>query len=346
MGDPIQKTYGATDKRTTLFYFKPYELVIVGLDVPDDPDSPVSDPDRIALGIDEGRVRDIMAHGVRVPVSMRKRKGPGEDPDAPRSEVVAGRGRVMDAREAWDRMKAAGVPEADLPLVPAVATKGSDKDILSIMIVENLLRRQETVLSSARKAKRYLAVCLGEARAANDGGEPTKAQEKAARAETAAVCGINVKTLADWLAVLELHPGVQKLIEQKRVSAYVAVDLLDGVPYEQQPAKMKALIEENRARGNAADAEVEARRGGVDPESGAEEDAEPDAPEERPALPGRRLLRKFRDRFSEVVPKDMTFTRVQVGNLLDFVLAGKALKGPLRQVWTGATAPQKRASPA
>lgn len=323
MGTP-QATYGATDRRETVFYFKPQDIVIVGLDVPDG-DSVLSDPDRVAMGFDEGMVQSIMAQGINTPVTIRKN---GNKPNGdPNTELVAGRGRVMACREAWKRLAKAGVAEADMPLVPAIRTRGEQADVMAIMLAENMVRRAETPLSIARKAKRFYTVTRDKAR-------------------TALVCGVTTQTVESWLRLLELAPAVQTMIETGKVSATAALTVLKDVPVEDQGKRLLELMAEGKVQGLAAQVEARRTRADAPPvDRGAKNGhARPDDGEDdAPVVPTKRAIRRFRQEFTMRFAKTETFTAAQVAQILDLVLDGQPLRGPLRQAWASSQKPAKPA---
>ncbi len=310
-GRSVDEIYGAMG-RGTLFFFDPFKLTVVGLDKPDG-DNVLADPDRVGLGWDEGMVQSLLDVGMVSPVSFRK-NGTRRD-GSPNSEVVVGRDRVMSCREAWRRARASGVPEEDLPPVTAVLSKGSEEeDLLAIMLAENLVRRSEGPLSAARKAARLFRM--------------TKDKKR-----TAFRCRVTVQTLDDWFAVLDLHPKVQAMVERGEVGAGNAVELLRGVQLEDQPAAMVELVAAGKVVGLAARSEVLRRRAGQ-PAPGSEgEEAAGEV--EVLELPPKRAVRRFRA-VLEDSPLDVGYTHKQVLGLVDFLLDGKPLRGPLRSVWSRA----------
>ena len=285
--------------------FKPYVPVIVGLDVPvDDENRVLEDPDRINLEVTREAVQDVLDRGIDTPVKLRMRGGV--------PEVVFGRQRIRTARVAWDVEEKQGIPLGERTLVPAtfVPEGISDLDLRRMVVGENLARQNEDVVSAARKAQSLL-----------DLGDK--------KSTVAELCRVSPETLRDWLKLVRLHPEVQELVRAGHVGFVNAVKLMAGVKKDAQPDDMRRLIVAGKAVGLAAEAEIAVRSGRGKPDEsdvGGEDD-------DKPALPGKRALKQFAAYFAENVhPKDV-FTRQQVGNLLDHVLYGTPLRGPIREHW-------------
>ena len=333
MGTPVNEIYGAMEKRATLFHFSPFELTIVGLDRSDE-GSVLADPDRIE-SVDEDMVASIQAQGIDSPVKFRKN---GNRPDGkPNVEVVFGRNRVMACREVWKRMRKAGVKDIDLPVVPAVLFKGSEADALAVMITENLVRKEETPLSAAKKAARFYAL--------------TKDLPR-----TALVCKVSVDTLKLWFAINALSPAVHEKIKRKDVSAHMAAKLLKDTPVEEQAKVLDDLIARGAVKGLAAESELKAQaargnapaaRGNapatnapvtnvpLPASAGKGKKASPSATtdDDPIVLPGKRDLRRLLEELDVKGEERFLYARA----VLAFALDGTPLKGPLRTAWKHAS---------
>jgi ParB family transcriptional regulator, chromosome partitioning protein len=306
LGTPIDEVYGA-EKHETLLRFNPFKLTVVGVDC-DDRGHVLADP-RVSLGFDEEMVQTFMAMGNIVPIAFRKngKKSNGQ----PNTEVVFGRGRVLSMREAWRRMRKAGVPEKDLPLIRGVKSDAkTEEEFLAEILVENHVRRPETIIGTARKAHRLYLINHDMKR-------------------TAERCKVSVQTLGEWFKMLALAPVVQKWIEDGG-SGYAALDLLKDVPAEQQPARWAELVAAGKVKGLAAASEVQEQRQQQRNPAPKATDGEP--PAEPVRLPRKREIRQFREVLGGV-DRDQTYTRDQVKGLVDFLVDGKPLRGPLRSVW-------------
>lgn len=292
-------------------HFRPYDLVIVGLDCEVTPENAVlADPDRIDLEVTNQQAQDVLDRGIITPVMVRMR---GKVP-----EVVYGRQRVRAARVAWDVEERDKIPESERTLVPATfAPDGvSDLDLRRMLVGENSARQNEDVVTAARKAQSLL-----------DLGDKKR--------DVAQLFRVSDSTLRDWLNLVKLHLEVQEMVRHEEVGFVNAVALMRGISREKQPAVMRKHIEDGTARGLAAGAARAEKSGHGRPEEDDGESAE------RVALPGKKALRAFAEHFKANVHKDDVYTRRQVSNLLDHVLYGTPLKGPIREHWERALPPSR-----
>jgi len=119
-------------ERGTTFRVDPEKLVIIGRDTNDGPEHPLYQKARALREPDENIVQGIMEMGVIVPITARKNKDKGD-----RIEVIDGRGRVIDAREANKRLIARG----DRPkLVEVTLQNRKTSDIGAVVMVSNMHR--------------------------------------------------------------------------------------------------------------------------------------------------------------------------------------------------------------
>lgn len=227
-------TYGAESKFTGVNVL-PEKLVIVGIDCEDDEMPDLADPDRVRLALDPAMVANIAEHGVREPVKIRKFHG--DD----RVFVVAGRRRVLCAREANRRLK------DDCKILVPCVPEDKTFDPLTALVIENEFRRDDTPLARARKAQRMRA------RGATD-------------AQIRTVFGISQSGLKGWWSLLESSPAVQKAVEAGKISASVGADLGKLAPAKQADALRRAI---EAGKGSAAKEAVRASRpngGGTAPQ--------------------------------------------------------------------------------
>lgn len=209
-------------KRTNAFYFDPDKLVIIGLDTDDGPEHHLHDS-RIGLPLDEGMIRSIMAHGVKVPIIVAKID------DKP--HVVDGRQRVRHAREANRRLVAAGEPAVR---VPAMDEKGNERQQQLLAIGLNEQRRADDVLVKAEKARRL-----------RDRGFDD--------AEIGIAFGISTQAARQWLDVDSLAEPVKARISSGEVSATAARQVA-GL----DPTRQAEIIEGAVASGQTTVTEVKA----------------------------------------------------------------------------------------
>ena len=234
--------------RLNAFGVDPDDLTIVGYDTKDGPEHPLYDP-RTKLPLEESMVLSIMVHGVLEPVLVRK--------DGEAVEVIAGRRRVLHAREANKRLKKQG---DETLRVPCMVKKGDDGTMLGISITENEIRRDDVLSSKAEKLRRYLA---------------TGKTEK----EAAIAFGVSTQTITNWSRILDLDSHVLKAIEQGKIKASAAWALAD-LSREEQRQELDKLLESGGGKvtgAQAAKAVKKKRNGG----------------EEENFKPGTRLVNKI-----------------------------------------------------
>ena len=199
---------------TKVAYIEPSKLHIVGID--DEQNGEGEDVDalfdeRIALELDENFVKNIMVYGINTPVLCRSEAG--------RNVVVDGRQRVRAAREANKRFNEAG----EIPLkVPVVLVNGSDKRVQGIMISANEQRRDDTVLTKARKAARMIAMTGN-------------------KEEVAIAFGKTTVTINSWLRLINAVTTIHEAIEAGLISATAGVEL-SALPRDEQVAALTELL--------------------------------------------------------------------------------------------------------
>jgi ParB family chromosome partitioning protein len=218
MGSDVKKAYGA-EGRDEMLWFDPSSPSLV--DITDE--NCLMYDERIKLQLDEAMVRNIMHHGVRVPIIVRKN---GDKNGRPVVEIVDGKQRKAHAIEANKRLVAEGKEPIRLP---AVRARGEVADMYGIMISANEIRRDDSIGVKARKLQRYLAMGRTEA-------------------EAAVVFGVTLPTVKNMLAHLELHPDVQKRVESENLPSTVAKEL-GKLPQEEQPAALAQLVESGNLKG-------------------------------------------------------------------------------------------------
>jgi ParB family chromosome partitioning protein len=246
MGNNSGKALGAIG-RDDLLYFDPGQLLIV-----EDPKHPLFD-ERCKLPIDEAMVLDIMSVGVLEPVIVRGAAGP----DGARViEVVDGRQRVRNAREANARLRKRG---KELVRVPAIRKRGEDADLMAIMISTNEHRRDDDLMVKAKKAQRFLGLGRSEE-------------------EAAVIFGVSKQTIKNWLAALECAPAVRAALEREQVTLTQTLGL-SKLSREEQIAKLGELLKGAKVQPGRRGRAKAARAAGV----------------VLPKLPSRKTLAKVRE---------------------------------------------------
>lgn len=193
---------GAT--KGDVFFILPEDLVIIT-----EKDHPLFD-ERALLEPDEKFIRNIAMKGVFQNVVVRRN---GET-----VEVVAGRQRVKAAREANKRF----IAEGKEPMrVPCVIKRGDDADLFGITLSENEHRRDDGMLTKAKKLQRFLAMGRTED-------------------EAAVIFGVTTQSIKIWSKLLDLHPKVQTAVEKGSISASAAAQL-HSLSRDEQVEKLAEL---------------------------------------------------------------------------------------------------------
>lgn len=257
MGSDAKKGYGAVG-RGELLWFEPEFLVLV-----DDENHPLYD-ERVHFPVDEAMVRNIMVNGVIEPVLIRKN---GESKGGtPIVEVVDGRQRVKNAREANKRLKAEGKESIR---VPATLRRGENKDLYGVMVSANDIRKGDNLLVRAKKCAKLLKYGRTEE-------------------EAAILHGVSETTVRNWLALLEASVAVQKAVERAEIPLTVATKLAK-LPMDEQPEALEKLRAEGATHGEKAQEAANGATGRIP----------------RPRMLGRSTLTKLLGRFEKTKRGDL-----------------------------------------
>jgi ParB family chromosome partitioning protein len=198
-----EKAYMASGITSTLkrgpsnYVVNPGDLCVVGLDTPHQRgEHPLWDK-RAFLAADESMVTSILAHGVKKAIFVRV--------NGDVLEVIDGRRRVINAREANRRIKEDG---SDRPFieVPVVVQKGTDAHLFGLARLLNRGNLEEDAVTTADAAQRLI--------------DMGKTKE-----EVAAYLHVGVPMLEIYLSLLDLDPKIQKAIESGEISATAASKL-------------------------------------------------------------------------------------------------------------------------
>jgi ParB family chromosome partitioning protein len=220
-------------RRGNHFFMRPEDLCVVGHDTADGPEHPLYD-ERVKHPLDDGMVRNIMFHGVLEPVLVRK------DGDVP--EVVAGRRRVLHAREANRRLHEQGHEEIEIPVI---VRKGTDAAMAGIMISENEIRRDDGPLAKARKAQ-WLT----------ERGRDLH--------EIAVYFGVTTQAVKGWLALMDCDDVVLQAVEDGELSATAAAQLATLPRKAQRETWRELAASEGKVTVAKASATAKAKSGGKD----------------------------------------------------------------------------------
>lgn len=208
--------YGASGK-TNLLMFDPDALHLVTDDA-----HPLYDK-RVHLPLVESRVRSIMTHGVRVPISIVK------DPETGLVCVVAGRQRVKSAREANKRLRDRGEEPV---MVPAWAQRDTVESLSDVMIIENEQREADTPIGRAEKMSRLLGRGRTEDQLAN-------------------IFGCSLPTVRATLAMLSCTADVRNAIEAGKITVSHASALAKLEPKAQREKVAELVAAGDSLKGHA-----------------------------------------------------------------------------------------------
>lgn len=200
--------YGAKGK-TNLLYFDPQDLNLVT-----DKNHPLYD-ERVYLPLDDAMIQNLMTYGVLEPIVFLK------DSETGSVDVVAGRQRVKNAREANKRL----IAEGRMPIqVPGYTRRGLDRrTAAALMATENAISQAETVMGRALKMQQLIGLGYTEQ-------------------DLTVIFGCSMPTIQTSLSLLECAKPVQKAIDAGQINLSHAKALAKLKPQEQRE-KVQELIE-------------------------------------------------------------------------------------------------------
>jgi len=203
-------------KRTDAYRMDPNDIVLVGGNGPNDVTKKAGPTHlfdrRVTLPLDESMVLNIMRYSVKTPVLVTK-----IGPDA---YCVDGRQRVRCAREANRRL----VAEGKQPwLVPVMPQRGADHMLFGVMISTNEHRQDDGPITLAGKMSQFI----------DDLGRSMEEAEVA--------FGKSAQQINNYLKLLELHPKVQKMMEDGNIPASFGPEI-ENLPQEEQLEKVNELL--------------------------------------------------------------------------------------------------------
>lgn len=193
--------------RSNVYNIEPERLTLIT-----DKEHALFDP-RVEIGVSEKMVKSIMVNGVVEPLIVRKN---GKD-----IEVVDGRQRTINAREANKRLSVEG---RDLIKVPCIIRGGKDAEQASIGVELNEIRMGDDVLTKAEKADHLRKLGRSDQ-------------------EIADAFGVTGKTISTWAKFNTLSASVLKAIKDDKISAYDAVSNFDGMSREEQNEALDKVVE-------------------------------------------------------------------------------------------------------
>jgi hypothetical protein len=162
-------------------------------------------------------------------------------------------------------------------MVPTVVRRGTDGDMMGVMISENEIRRGDPPLVKARKVQKLLDYGFTEEQIANR-------------------FGVSIRSVQNWVTLLDCDNKVIKAVEANKISASAAIKLA-ALPREQQRETLVDMIASGGTTTEHAAANTRARQGKTKPTTSPTTPSDGDAGEavEVIVAPGKRLLKKVID---------------------------------------------------
>lgn len=179
----MKDTDNDTDLNTRrLVLLDPMEVVVIGLDTKDGAKHPRYDV-RAHNSFNEDIVLGMMQYGVKKPISVVK--------NGDNLEVVDGRQRVINAREANRRLAKAGSPLLRIPVLPP--ERGTDAKMFALTVLLNEHRVDDSPFGRGQKAQ--MAFDMGYT-----------------EAEVATLFRVSPATIHNYMSLLDLVPEIQKMV--------------------------------------------------------------------------------------------------------------------------------------
>lgn len=210
--DKSKKSGGHPFERTTTYLAWPEELVIPGIDEPNE-ESVLFDKERKDLELNPDLLDSIMRYGVKKNVNARRNASTGK------FEIVDGRQRVLHAREANRLLTAKG--EKPRKILCRVEL-GSDDLMFELMITLNQ-HIESTPLMKARLAERFY-------------------MRSQSVGETCRVCRVSEHTFKEWMELLQMDKEVHDAIDEGKISCNQALKFVK-LPHDKQRETLKSLVE-------------------------------------------------------------------------------------------------------
>ena len=201
--------------KTDIYYFDPEDVVLVT------DESHVLYDERVHLPFDEGTVANMMyapdgeaSQGVLEPCTGRRNTETGK------VEIVDGRQRTKNAREANRRLKKQGRP---LIRLPVWIKRGNDSRHMAALISSNEHRTDDTPMGRARKVERYIKLGHDES-------------------EVSALLGISRSSVKDLLSLLDAPAAVRRAVDSGKITTSAGYKLARLEPAEARE-KLDELLE-------------------------------------------------------------------------------------------------------
>lgn len=201
--------------RTEVKWYKPEDVLIVGIDTDDGPSHDLFDAESNDAPVIESDVLFTMEHGI-IQTTLAKR-------DGKRLLQVAGRGRNRQLRAANPRL----VAEGKLPkLLPVQIVQGDSRKMRALRHGENSHRREINPMARAREASELL--------------------QSMPEDQAAIVLGLGVSQFRNVLKLLDLAPKTAKAVTAGKLSATAATNLAELSEADQE-TKLGELLANGHA---------------------------------------------------------------------------------------------------
>lgn len=189
--------------RQNIFLVAPEALILVGRDTDDGPAHPRFDI-RVRNEFEEDVVQGMMEFGVQECIKVVK--------NGDKLEVVDGRQRTINAREANRRLREKGAPEIKVKII---LVRGEDHRLAALTVLLNEHRVDDSAFGRGQKAQKLL-----------DMGHPIDS--------VAMFFKVSVGTVNNYTSLLGLLPEIQALIVEGKVAASKGYKLAQKSRDEQQ----------------------------------------------------------------------------------------------------------------
>lgn len=192
-------------------------VIFVGYDTEDDPEHILWSKTARNSKPDPAFAEEIDERGVIEPVLVRA--------NGLNAEIIFGRRRLLALRLCNERRIERG---DDIRALPALTFRGTDAELLELLMAENSHREDEDPIELARQANRLLQL------------RP--------KAKVALAANVSVATLDMRLKLLDLSPKVQQRVRNREIAPTAAVGLVK-LSFDEQEKQLDELLEKQRVNG-------------------------------------------------------------------------------------------------
>jgi ParB family transcriptional regulator, chromosome partitioning protein len=235
--------------KTDVYYFDPADVVLV-----EDKGSALYD-ERVENDFKESLVLNMMFAPDGVPQGVLKVLLGRRNPETGKVEVIDGRQRTKAAREANKRLKKAGIEPIRLPVL--LKRVSSDQRVMAMLISSNEHATEESPLSRAKKAQRYIDLGRDES-------------------EVATLFGISASSVKNLLSLLDAPAAVRSAVDAGKITTSDGYRLAKLEPAEAKARVAELLEKAPRTPGKKRSKNAKKAREIVQPERVQAERAQPE----------------------------------------------------------------------